>query len=99
MSKHKKTHEAILGFVVDDERVCIENASLENLVYVYNQLVMKKIQVRDFIEISFEIAKKIKASVANGIFAGLIKVELSKKNCADDEREKNNNKVDGEIIA
>ena len=99
MSKHKKTHEAILGFFVDDKRVCVENASLENLVYVYNQLVMKKIQVRDFVSISFEVAKKIKASVANGVFAGLVKVELSKKNCADSERETNNNKVDGEIIA
>ena len=88
MNKHKKTHEAILGFFVDDkkEKVCIEAGSLENLVYVYNQLVMKKIQVRDFIEISTEIAKKIKASVANGIFAGLVKVRLDKKNCADDER-------------
>ena len=99
MSKHKKTHEAFLGFFVDDKRVCVENASLENLVYVYNQLVMKKIQVRDFISISDEIAKKIKASVENGIFAGLVKIRLDKKNCADDEREKNNNKVDGEIIA
>ena len=99
MSKHKKTHEAILGFYVDDEKVCVEAGSLENLVYVYNQLVMKKIQVRDFISISAEVAKKIKASVANGIFAGLVKVRLDKKNCADSEREKNNNKVDGEIIA
>lgn len=89
MSKHKKTHEAILGFFVDDkkERVCVENASLENLVYVYNQLVMKKIQVRDFVSISAEVAKKIKASVENGIFAGLVKVRLDKKNCADSERE------------
>ncbi len=86
MSKHKKTHEANLGFYVDDKKVCVEAGSLENLVYVYNQLVMKKIQVRDFVSISFEVAEKIKASVANGIFAGLIKVELSKKNCADDER-------------
>lgn len=99
MSKHKKTHEAILGFFVDDKRVCIENTSLENLVYAYNQLVMKKIQVRDFVSISFEVAEKIKASVANGIFAGLIKVRLDKKICADGERETNNKKMDGEIIA
>ena len=99
MSKHKKTHEAILGFYVDDKRVCVEAESLENLCYVYNQLVMKKIQVRDFIEISVEVAKKIKASVEIGVFAGLVKVRLDKKNCADGEREKNNNKVDGEIIA
>ena len=90
MSKHKhRNHEAILGFYVDGKKVCVENASLENLVYVYNQLVQKKIQVRDFIEISAEVAKKIKASVEIGVFAGLVKVRLDKKNCADDEREMN----------
>ena len=86
MNKHKKTHEAILGFYVDDKKICVEAGSLENLVYVYNQLVMKKIQVRDFISISAEVAKKIKASVEIGVFAGLVKVRLDKKNCADDER-------------
>ncbi len=83
--KHRK-HEAILGFYVDDKKVCVEAESLENLCYVYNQLVQKKIQVRDFISISAEVAKKIKASVENGVFAGLVKVRLDKKNCADSER-------------
>ena len=77
MSRKHEKHSAVIGFYVGENgRIAIENASLENLVYAYNQLVMKKVQVRNFEAIADEIAERVKASVANGIFIGLVKVKL-----------------------
>ncbi len=78
MSRKHRKHTAVIGFYVGENgRIAIENDSLENLVYTYNRLVLdRRSQVREFNSIINEITERVKASIANGIFIGLVKVKL-----------------------
>ena len=77
MSRKHRKHTAVIGFYVGENgRIAIEDDSLENLVHTYNRLVLRNVRVRDFNSIIDDLTERIKASVASGIFIGLVKVRL-----------------------
>lgn len=79
--RNRRHHAVIVAYYVEADKhgnpkICVEPESIENLCNTYNKLVLKNRQSRDFESIVNEIAERVKASIANGIFIGLVKVKL-----------------------